>query len=247
MLAAALCVLAHPAEAQLGKIKKKIGLPGAAEPAPATTTTTNSQSGSGLTADAINRFLTGLKVENAELNKAAANARQKKVDSQKAQQQKSLDMVAQMTRHSECVDSVAKRDPANADRDKVLDEASKASLAGDGKKAQALRDKADQMDEAMQTRGESACADSKMDMNAFTQSGEQPELESEGEAMRNARPTAEAAGAQAAGFTEMEYGQVREKVLGQLLDPKTSRLSDAEAKNVEPRRKELSSALGVSQ
>ena len=224
------------------KIKGRLPSPAAAAtPAPA------AQNVPEMTADQLDRFIAGATVERDMLDQAAARARADRAKQQQQQQTMVQDMSARMSMHSECIDSVSERDPKRADAQKIRMQAGNAALNNKLDEAKRIMAGADSIESQIQARAEKACEKYKFDPVAYAQQNTDTRvLESESDAIANARADAETAGAKAAGMTASEYAWTRERVTMYLAGDKRAKFTAGERGLLEARSAKLKHALSFS-
>lgn len=235
MLALTLSLLPATLEAQLGGIAKRArDRVGTASGQQRSTDEAARLPGPTLTADVVDRLLTGLAAEKRARDRAAAEEaeRQRRAD---AAAQARRDQQEQYDNHQQCVESKAKADPKYAEAERVTKEAQAAAQQGGMAKAMQLSQRIQPLMLEVQQQAEAACAASKP--------GQSPEPTAEERAIQASTDSSEVIGAGAGRFTPLEYGQVKELVYTYLSYAQKAGLSPEEKSVVDPKRRELREAL----
>jgi hypothetical protein len=238
LLALGLLFSAGRLEAQFGGLVKKAkNRVAVAAGVQASTDQPARMAGPELTDESIERLLAGLKAEKAALDREAEAARQRQAEAERRQQAEER-FARQKAEHESCVNSKMKADPDYAKLEQLSKEAEAAGKARDSQKAMDLSMRIAMLQPAaIYQRAEAACA-------ASAPAGvEEAVPQSDAAAMRGAAGTSGNAGANAAGMTAAEYGQIKELVYTYFTRNKLAGLTPDEERAVNSRRAELRSAL----
>jgi len=184
-----------------------------------------------ITPEVVNHFLSGLKTEKDTKDRAAAAEKARK--DQEAQKQMTPEM-----RYYACMSDHQQKDTGQATITKLGEQAQAAAKAGDNQKAMQYAMQLGPLQAAIQQRAEAACAPLK--------SGQTPAPTPEQQAVIKAPEVSpEAAGAKAAGLSEVEYGQVKELIYTYLNAGKRAGVSPAEQQAIEARRADLKAGFAA--
>lgn len=235
VLASTLSLLPAVMEAQLGGIAKRArDRIGAGSGQQVSTDQTARLPGPTLTADVVNRLLTGLAAEKQARDRAAeAEVRRQRQAEAAAQARRQQE--EQYETHQECVGAKLKADPKYAEAERTAGEAQAAAQRGDMAKAMQLSQRIQPLMQEAQQRAEGACASTRPSGTAAPTPEE--------EAIQATADSSEVLGAGAGKFTPVDYGQVKELVYTYLNYPQKAGLTAEEKGVVEPRRRELKEAL----
>lgn len=235
ILASTLSLLPTAMEAQLGGIAKRArDRIGAGTGQQVSTDQAARLPGPTLTADVVNRLLTGLVAEKQARDRAAeAEARRQRQAEAAAQARRQQQ--EQYENHQQCVEAKLKADPKYAEAERVTGEAKAAAQGGDMAKAMQLSQRIQPLMLEAQQRAEAACA--------ATQPSAAAAPTPEEEAIQATSDSSEVLGAGAGKFTPVEYGQVKELVYTYLSYPQKAGLTAEEKGVVDPKRRELKDAL----
>ncbi len=243
-LVAALLLVPSVAQAQLGGITKRVKLPGK-EKVEAPAAAVGVPSGPELDEESLDALLAGLKAEKAEQDKVAEAAKARIAKAEAARQNAGPAYMNALMRHQECVSQAGDKDPRAAQVRRLRDASSDED---DEAKADRLDAKADSVQALIDAKAEKGCEKLKPNMEEMAASAnEHATLPSESQAIRDAKPQTEAAGAKAGGMDAKEYAAVKERVINVLYAPARFPLTSDERKAFTPRRDALQSALKAVQ
>ncbi len=218
----ALLFLVTPAEAQLGGIAKKArqrvsetaGVPSTDQPA--------RMAGPDVTAASVDQLLTGLKAEQAAMERQAAAERRRREQADAAR--------SASDRQAQCHEDKKNSDPAWAEIQRLQEQGKTAADKGEYDKATQIAQQLGAKMTDLQTRVQAACAQTA-----------QPSAEQE--AMQHATGSPESTGAQAAGMSAQDYAQIKELVYTYLQSPKQAGLAEKEQQAIEAKKAQLRERL----
>ena len=230
------------AHAQLGGLVKKAkgAATVAATPAPA-----KKAWGVEVTDVVIDRFVKGLHAERAVRD--SARALQAQAD--KAEKDMASAM-APTDRYAACIETASEEDAEAPKLHKLQQQMDKAEDDGDDALYDKLSAQYDQVSMGIQMRAVAKCqpllsaamasASAMPTDSSTTMAGMMA-----GQRAKAMLQQVEKRGALASGFTDVEYAQLKEKVMGYYLTPKSTPILPSEAKVLDARRDELVPLLGI--
>lgn len=224
----ALSFLVTPAEAQLGGLAKKArqrvsetaGVPSTDQPARI--------AGPEVTQASVAQLLTGLKAEQAAMERQAAAERQRQEQAE----------AARNASHSQeqCYEDKKNADPAWAEIQRLKAQGDTAAEKGEYDKATQLALQLGAKMTDLHNRVQAACAQSAQAAQAAQPTAEQ-------QAMQQASSSPESAGAQVAGMSAQDYAQFKELVYTHLQSPKRAGLAEKEQQAIEAKKAQLRERL----